>query len=68
MVMSDKKDNNTGFRWIKKPEQKGEFLFTFDGKKVFNLFSDYPHELTAEQKMEFDEKNPFWADFFKEQD
>ena len=68
MVMSDKKDNNTGFRWIKKPEQKGEFLFTFDGKTVFNLFSDYPHELTAEQKMEFDEKNPFWADFFKEQD
>lgn len=68
MVMSDKKDNNTGFRWIKKPEQKGEFLFIFDGKKVFNLFSDYPHELTAEQKMEFDEKNPFWADFFKEQD
>ena len=66
--MSDKKDNNTGFRWIKKPEQKGEFLFTFDGKKVFNLFSDYRHELTAEQKMEFDEKNPFWADFFKEQD
>ena len=66
--MSDKNDNNTGFRWIKKPEQKGEFLFTFDGKKVFNLFSDYPHELTAEQKMEFDEKNPFWADFFKEQD
>ena len=33
---------------------------------IFNLFKDYPHELTDEQKKIFDEKEPFWADFFKD--
>ena len=50
--------------WIRKPGQYGEMLFTFDGEKVFNLFRDYPHELTPEQKEIFDAENPFWAGFF----
>lgn len=41
-------------------------LFTFDGKEVFNLFQDYPHKLTQEQRELFDSLNPFWADFFKD--
>ena len=64
MVMSDNQENKSGFRWIRDPDKKGEFVFTFDGKRFFNLFHDYPHELTAEQKKEFDELNPYWADFF----
>lgn len=52
--------------WIDNPEQVGEMNFTFDGEKIFNLFQDYPHELTKEQKIIFDEENPFWADFFKD--
>ena len=52
--------------WIDKPGQKGEFLFTFDGKQVFNLFHDYPYALTEEQKETFDLENPYWADFFKD--
>ena len=40
--------------------------FTFDGKRIFSLFRDYPHALTPEQKRIFDEKNPYWADFFRE--
>ena len=43
----------------------GEYLFSFDRKKIFNLFQDYPHALTPEQKEIFDKENPYWADFFK---
>ena len=62
--MSDKK--NIKFEWIRDPEQKGEFLFTFDGERVFNLFRDYPHELTDEQKKLFNAENPYWAEYFKD--
>lgn len=63
--MSDS-EKEISFSWVDAPGQKGEFLFTFDGKRVFNLFRDYPHELTQEQKEAFDAENPYWADFFKD--
>lgn len=47
-------------------ESKGEFVFTFDKKTFFNMFEDYPHKLTPEQKEIFDKENPFWADFFSD--
>ena len=53
--------------WVEQPDEEkkiGEFLFSFDKKKIFNIFADYPHALTAEQKRIFDKENPFWADFF----
>ena len=53
-------------QWVDTSDKDGVFLFTFDGKKAFNLFADYPHKLTAEQKKIFDKENPFWADFFAE--
>ena len=52
--------------WVDNPEQIGVRLFSFDEKKVFNLFADYPHNLTPEQKKIFDEENPYWADLFKD--
>ena len=63
-------NDNSGpvFSWVRNPEKVGERLFTFDGKQVFNLFRDYPHALTPEQKRAFDEANPFWADFFKDRE
>ena len=64
--MSDKDEIANGFRWIKNPEQKGEFLFTFDGKQIFNLFQDYPYKLTDAQKEQFDAENPYWANFFRD--
>lgn len=51
--------------WVDNPEEKGSIEFTFDKKKIFNLFRDYPHELTAEQKRIFDKENPYWAKFFE---
>lgn len=53
------------FKWIRTPDKKGEHLFTFDGKKVYNLFRDYPHALSEEEKALFDSINPFWANFFR---
>ena len=58
-------DNNSGFRWIDSPDVTGVKLFTFDGQRIFNLFRDYPYELTKEQKEIFDKENPYWAEFFK---
>ena len=64
--MLNKSKSNLTFAWIDKPEQVGEMIFTFDGKKTYNLFRDYPHALTPEEKKIFDDANPFWADFFKD--
>lgn len=52
--------------WWVESEYKGEWLFTFDKKKIFNMFADYPYKLTPEQKRIFDEENPDWAEFFKD--
>lgn len=64
--MSDKNPSSNAFRWVRTPEKKGEFLFTFDGERIFNLFRDYPFALTADQKAIFDAENPYWADYFKD--
>ena len=52
--------------WVADPERIGEWEFSFDQKTVFNMFADYPHKLTAEQKRIFEKENPYWADFFKD--
>ncbi|WP_455543703.1 DUF7675 family protein [Intestinibacter sp.] len=64
--MSDNSERNLDFEWIDNPERIGERLFTFDGERIFNLFRDYPYELTEDQKKIFDEANPYWAEFFKD--
>lgn len=51
--------------WVDNVETIGEHLFTFDKKKIYNLFADYPQNLTQEEKEIFDKENPFWCDFFE---
>ena len=59
--------NNTDDKiWWKDTDSVGEWLFSFDKKQVFNMFADYPHNMTPEQKKIFDEENPEWVDFFKD--
>lgn len=48
------------------PDRVGEWVFSFDKVKEYNLFKDYPHNLTHEQKKIFDEENPEWVEFFKD--
>ena len=52
--------------WVDNPEEIGEFLFSFDKKKVYNLFADYPNKLSEEEKQIFDRENPYWVDFFQD--
>lgn len=52
--------------WLEDPDQIGVWLFSFDKKKIFNMFEDYPQKLTTEEKRIFDAENPYWADFFKD--
>ena len=56
------------FHWIEDPETIGEMRFTFDDVKINNLFHDYPHSLTPEEKEVFDTLNPFWVEFFKDRE
>ena len=65
-MLSDfyKQNKNDEIWWIDNIDTIGEFLFSFDKKTIFNLFADYPHNLTAEQKEIFDKENPYWKDFF----
>lgn len=64
MIEFYKNNESDRVYWVHDPETVGEFLFSFDKKKVFNLFRDYPEKLTAEQKKIFDTENPYWAEFF----
>lgn len=68
MERSDKfyKNNKGDVIWWLDSECKGEWLFSFDKKKVFNMFADYPDKLTPEQKRIFDKENPEWAEFFSD--
>ena len=52
--------------WKDTPDRVGEWVFSFDMKNDFNMFKDYPWNLTAEQKKIFDNENPYWKDFFSE--
>lgn len=59
-----KKNDDDVVFWVDNVETIGEFLFTFDKKKIYNLFADYPHHLTKEEKVIFDKENGYWRDFF----
>lgn len=59
-----KKDTDVVW-WLNNEDKIGEHVFSFDKKKKFNLFADYPHNLTPEEKEIFDNENPYWKNFFR---
>ena len=61
------KDSEESKVWrIDKIDVRGEILFSFDKKKIYNLFRDYPHNMTEEEVRIFDRENPYWRDFFSD--
>ena len=73
-MLSDFYHNNDGDKiwWVDEYDivdgepslRMGEFLFSFDKKTVFNVFTDYPWKLTSEQKALFALENPYLAELF----
>jgi hypothetical protein len=65
-LLSDfyKNNKNDVVWWVKDLDIRGRLLISFDKKKIFNLFEDYPYNLTKEQKEIFDKENPYWSEFF----
>jgi hypothetical protein len=61
-----KNDPDDTIFWVDAPQVIGEFRFSFDKKKIYNLFADYPHNLTKDEKVIFDRENPYWVEFFKD--
>lgn len=51
--------------WVDNVETVGEHEFTFDKKKIYNLFADYPHNLTLEEKEILNIANQFGFDNYE---
>ena len=66
-MLSDfyKQNKNDKIWWIDDLDSIGKYMFSFDKIKIFNLFADYPYNLTPEEKEIFDKENPYWKEFFK---
>lgn len=62
------KNEETDQIWWVDNDTVGIWEFTFDKKTIFQMFRDYPHKLTKEQKEIFDRENPYWADFFSDRE
>ena len=50
--------------WVDDSKTIGVHLFSFDKKKIYNLFVDYPENLSKEEKEIFNNENSFWKEFF----
>lgn len=50
--------------WTSKIDAVGELNISFDRKKIYNLFEDYPYNMTTEEVKIFEEEEPYWANFF----
>ena len=51
--------------WVDNMDRVGLHLFSFDKKKIYNLFTDYPYAMTEEEIAVFNRENPLWSEFFQ---
>ena len=52
--------------WKDTPDTVGEWIFSFDKVAEYNMYADYPHKLSKEEKKIFDKENPHWAEYFSD--
>ncbi|MBM6540937.1 DUF7675 family protein [Streptococcus dysgalactiae] len=60
-----KKNADSAVWWIDELDTYGRHLISFDRKKIYNLFADYPHNMKDEEVYIFDKEEHDWAEFFK---
>lgn len=65
-ISFNKRNEKDQIWWVENRDEKGKMEFSFDQKKIYNLFKDYPHNLTKEEVEIFDKENPFWVNFFRD--
>lgn len=41
----------------------GRMLISFDKKKFYNIYGDYPNKMTEEERKIFEEEYPDWVDW-----
>lgn len=59
-----RKNSDSKVWWIDEINIRGRHLFSFDKQKIYNVFEDYPHNLTKIEKNIFDNEERYSADFF----
>ena len=64
----DKKKDNDKIWSVEEIGNIGKLLYSFDKKNIYNLWTDYPHNFTKEEKELFDKENPYWKEFFSGKD
>lgn len=50
--------------WVWEIGVRGKRLISFDKKIIYNLWRDYPKNLSVEEKALFDKENSYWRKFF----
>ena len=58
------KEHKTSKIYWKKGDSIGQLLISFDKKKVYNLWQDYPQNMSKEEIEIFNKEEPYWAVFF----
>ena len=52
--------------WLDNYPVIGEFIFSFDKRKQYNLYEDYPDRLSVKEWLVFNAENDYWYKYFKD--
>ena len=63
--VSFNKEIKGGKIWSVDTDEIGPLYITFDKKTIYNLFGDYPDNMTPEQVALVKKEMPYWAEFFE---
>lgn len=55
------KDDESQIYIIETPDEIGAFLFSFDKKKIYDFYKDFPQKLTPEEIEIFKREFPYMA-------
>ena len=62
-----KKKDTDQIWWLKEKNSNNDLLFfSFDKEKTYDLFNDYPGNMTPEEVEIFDKENEYWAKYFED--